>query len=194
MTDQALTIMMTLEEFIRRYDEEGPFEILDGELIYTMATIAGHGNTTDNLVWVLNQHIRPGQLGKTYFETPYVLSYDSQWVKGSRIPDVMFFTADRLATYQAGDPDWQNKPLILVPDLAVEIISPNDKFTEVNAKVKLYLDDGVKMIWLIDPQLREVIVYILNSHQNTILTVADRLTGGDVLPGFEIAVADLFKP
>ncbi|MBC8171418.1 MAG: Uma2 family endonuclease [Anaerolineae bacterium] len=193
MTNLTLETMMTLEEFIRRYDEEGPFEILDGEIVVTMATIAGHGNTTDNLVWVLNQHIRPAQLGRTYFETPYVLSYDSQWVKGSRIPDVMFFAADRLATYQAGDPDWQNKPLVLIPDLAVEIVSPNDKFTEVNSKVKLYLQDGVKLVWIIDPQLREIMIYTPNSQQTTILTADDRLSGGNVLPDFEVAVANLFK-
>jgi Uma2 family endonuclease len=81
----------------------------------------------------------------------------------------------------------------LVPDLCVEIVSPSENYTDVNAKVALYFEDGVKIVWIIDPQQRTIAIYERGSDQFTLLGQDRTLSGGDVLPGFEIALADIFE-
>ncbi len=194
MTDAAAVSagVMTLDEFIRRSDQEGPFEILDGEIVPKMATVMGHGNVADNLSWAFNQHIRPTALGKVYTEAPYVLSYTQNWVKGARIPDLMFVSAERLKAYQESEPEWQSKPLVMVPDLVVEIVSPNDTFNDIDKRVIRYLSDGVKLIWVVNPQTKTVVVHTLGSEQQQKLSGDATLTGGGVLPDFQLKLSDLF--
>jgi len=81
----------------------------------------------------------------------------------------------------------------MVPDLAVEVISPGDSYSEVDEKVERYLNDGVRMVLVVDPQRRKVVVHVPNSNRPTHLTENDILSGGDVLPGFEVKVADIFR-
>lgn len=101
-----------------------------------------------------------------------------------RRPDASFIRAERLAEVPEGF-------LVLAPDLAVEVVSPNDLYYEVEAKVAEYLDAGVQMVWLINPVGRNVRVFMPG--KNTVeLSAADRLTGGGVIPGFECPVSEFF--
>lgn len=81
------------------------------------------------------------------------------------------------------------------PDLAVEVVSPNDLFYNVENKIDEYLRAGVKMVWLVNPELRTIRIVrgnIVNAKQ---VGPGDELTGDDVLPGFRCAVSKLFpKP
>jgi len=137
-------------------------------------------------------------LGDVAFETPFVLSYVSSWVTGSLVPDVMYYAAERLAAYKDANPDWKKQPYILVPDLAVEVVSPNDNLGELDEKVDLYLTSGVRLVWVINPDKENVSIYTLIStrpftKQQTTLKVGDTLSGGEIIPGFEITVARLFE-
>jgi Uma2 family endonuclease len=77
------------------------------------------------------------------------------------------------------------------PDLAVEVISPRDRAGEVAAKVRKYLTAGARMVVVIDPPKRTVVVH--QSHAGVlILNEADTLDGGDVVPGWTLPVRDLF--
>lgn len=76
------------------------------------------------------------------------------------------------------------------PDLAVEIISPNDVFEEVMQKAVEYLNAGVKRVWVVDPATQ--MVQIFRPGGGEILTNRDSLSGEDVLPGFSCRVSDLF--
>lgn len=131
--------------------------------------------------------------GEAFAETPFAMTDTPDWVKGSRVPDVMFFTAERLAAYKAATPDWRSKPALIVPDLVVEIISPTDRFTEVEKKVTRYLVDGVRLVWIIDPEAQVVFVYQAGQKQRTRLAADDVLDDGEVIPGFTIRVAALFE-
>jgi Uma2 family endonuclease len=106
------------------------------------------------------------------------------------------FRAERFNPYQEAIPDWKDKPYILVPDLVVEVVSPNDNLWGLDEKVDLYPADGVRLIWVIDPQRKEISVYTPaapNTRQQTNLKPGDTLTGGDIIPGFEIAVKAIFS-
>src|SRR5512145_1931942 len=108
---------LTLTEFVRLYEQDGPFEIVDGERVILSPTVQGHNNVASNLLWALMSYVNPHNLGKLYIEAPFVLVYETNWVAGSRVPDLMFVTGERLEAYRDADPDWESKPLVLVPDL-----------------------------------------------------------------------------
>lgn len=183
---------MTLDDFIRLYAEDGPFELVDGEKLAVSPTVAGHGTVIINLLKALLRFDPQEKMGVVRTEQAYVLTYESNWVKGSRVPDVMFFAKERIEAYMMSDPNWREKPYVLVPDLVVEIISPTDQYTNVVVKANRYLNDGVKLVWVVDPSAQIVTVYHEGSAQQTQLTADDALEGGDLLPGFTLPLRELF--
>jgi len=78
----------------------------------------------------------------------------------------------------------------LAPDLAVEVLSPSNTAMDMNLKVKQLLQAGTELVWIVDPENHTVLVHSNNSIEQ--LGLEDMLTGGAVLPGFEIPVADIF--
>ncbi|MEP7290369.1 MAG: Uma2 family endonuclease [Chloroflexota bacterium] len=180
---------MPLDEFIRSYDE-APFELIDGERILLVPPVAEHGEVIRLLVIALALY---GQVNPNfifYTEMPFVLEALPNWVKGSRVPDLMIYDRARLQVYQAEHPDWKSKPFILVPDLCVEVISASDSYIDVDAKVERYLEDGVRLIWVFNPRLSTITAHAPGSI--TRLTESEALDGGEVLPGFSISVGTLF--
>jgi Uma2 family endonuclease len=104
----------------------------------------------------------------------------------------MYFAGDRLTTYRASTTDWRERPYPLVPDLAAEIVSPNDKVSQLDAKIDKYLADGVRLIWVIDPQRHKAVVYAPDLEQPIHLAGDQFLEGGDVIPGFQVPLSTLF--
>jgi len=182
---------MSLKEFIRRYDEQ-PFEWIHGEISTVSPSVFGPTYLANRLAGYLNRHAEPLNLGEAFIEAVFVLGDDAQWVKGSRVPDVMYISADRLASYKAENPHWQSEPLRLVPDLVVEVISPTDSFAKLKHKVRTYQDDGVSLIWVIDPERRTISIALPDSPQFAVLTDGDTLTAEEVLPGFRLEVSNYF--
>src|SRR5258708_28839150 len=184
---------MGVDEFISLYNEKGPFELSDGEIITMSPPKLGHGNSAGNIYYAIRDLAQPRKIGRAFMEVPYVLTDDPNWVKGSRVPDVTFIRAERWEKYSSENPDWRKKPLILVPDLVVEIVSPTDRYVDVEKKVMQYLADGVQILWLVNPEHHTVTVYRASSNQPTRLTTNDALDGADIIPGFTISVASIFE-
>ena len=103
-----------------------------------------------------------------------------------RIPDASYIRAGRFE-----DDEIPIGYVLIPPDLAVEVVSPNDTYYEVEEKVDEYLAAGVQMVWVVTPGSRSVRVFQQNS-ESVQLGLNQELTGGDVLPGFSCRVADLF--
>jgi Uma2 family endonuclease len=182
---------MPLEDFIAESNEQ-VFELIHGERVPKMPTVAGHNESLDTLHMRLRAHTDAHDLGLTRAEATFVLTdeYDANWVTGSRTPDVMFIAKARIEAYRAANPDWRDKPYLIVPDFVAEIISPNDSFSDVDAKVDAYLADGVRLIWIIDPQRRKAFVYTPDDSPVRLVGTGT-LSGDDVIPGFEIALSVL---
>jgi Uma2 family endonuclease len=106
-----------------------------------------------------------------------------------RRPDVAFVSVERwpLGREIPESGDWD-----VVPDLAVEVISPNDLFQAVIAKMREYFEVGVRQAWIILPSEKQVYVYTSPTDVR-ILSSSDELEGGSLLPGFRLSVATLFK-
>lgn len=102
-----------------------------------------------------------------------------------RSPDVSFVAKGRFP-----DERWPVGFADLAPDLAVEILSPNDNSGDVLQKIGEYLDAGTRMVWLIDPETRSAVVY---RDMTTVRTIGEdgALDGADVLPGFACPLKDV---
>ena len=85
-----------------------------------------------------------------------------------------------------------DSPWAGTPDLAIEVRSKNDRWSEILEKVAGYLRYGSPLVWVIDPKKQDVVVFRHNTEPAT-LTLADELNGGDVVPGFRFPVIRLFE-
>jgi Uma2 family endonuclease len=102
-------------------------------------------------------------------------------------PDAAFIQKDHLP------PENERQQFLrVVPDLVVEVISPSDRQREVLAKVALYLELGVRLVWVADPEAKAVTVYRAGRDPQ-VLTAEDEMDGEDVLPGFSLPVATIFR-
>ncbi len=193
MTTFTTKTGMALDDFLRLQDEQ-PFELINGERIPKLPNVAGHSDANHRLFGLLFVFLNANPLGTVLMETTFILPDhdDSNWVEGSRIPDLMFYSADRLAAYKAQTPDWKDRPYALVPDLVVEIVSPNDSYSKVDEKVDAYLADGVRLIWVLDPQRRKATIHAPDLELPIPLKLGATLDGGDVLPGFSVPLATVF--
>lgn len=184
-------IGMALNEFMARFDEQ-PFELINGEIRDVTSAKKKHSKISKHIYDRILFYLVENDIGEVFFESTFILEDKNDWVSGSRIPDVSFYEKSRFAAHEEENPDDEDKPFILVPDLVVEVISPTDKYTDINTKIDTYLSDGVKIIWIIDPQRKSIAVYQGKDTPET-RRMDDTLTGGDVLPGFELSVKDIFN-
>lgn len=190
MTTAEHIELMTLDDFISEYGKQ-PFELVNGEKIPLMPNVMIHQWILRTLFRLLDAFSSVRKLGEVVFELPFVEIYNSNWVRGSRTPDLMFFSAEKWAQYTKETENWLKKPSLIVPDLAVEIVSPNDSFSELQEKVDEYIERGVTLIWIFDPQKKRVHVYC--DDRRTTLAQADTLSGEDVLPGLDVKLAEVFQ-
>jgi Uma2 family endonuclease len=175
---------MTADELLRMPDDGFRYELVKGELLRMSPTGTTHGEVTMNLAAPLHRHVKLNKLGKVYAaETGFKLETDPDTV---RAPDIAFVTAKRLQS-QSGQQGYGDG----APDLAVGVMSPGDTKREVTEKIKEYFAGGARMVWVVNPKSRTVSVYRSPS-DGTMLTENDTLDGGDVVLGFQIAVAEIF--
>jgi Uma2 family endonuclease len=175
---------VTAEELLRVPDDGFRYELVRGEL--RRMTPAGnvHGRVAMNVAWPLAQYVKAHDLGTVYAaETGFLLARDPDTV---RAPDAAFVSRARLEAVGEVEGYWPG-----APDLAVEVISPDDSHVEVEEKVFDWLEAGTKIVLAINPRRRSVTLYRSKS-DITILTGTDVLDGGDVVPGFQLALREIF--
>jgi Uma2 family endonuclease len=174
---------LTIEEFEQLPDDGFRYELADAELVRMAPTGEAHGDSGRQLIWLIESFIRPRRIEKLFVETSFVLSERHRTV---RQPDIAFVRAERL------DPNRDRQRSVhLVPDLAIEVVSPSDRRSAVIAKANEYLRYGVQMVWIVDPPSRTVTVM---QADGLVLTLrgSDVLDGGDLLPGLRIPLRDIF--
>lgn len=182
---------MPMAEFLARTVQEGRFELIDGEIVPKMPTISSHAQIGKRIFKAFLPFEEQG-IGEAFQEATFVLSDRPDWVKGSRIPDVMFVLTAKLEQFRRDIPDANDKPYILIPEIAVEIVSPNDAYSEIVIKVRRYLKDGVQLVWVVDPQVREIAVHQAGKQSPTILGDEDILHAAPVLADFSLPVRTVF--
>jgi Uma2 family endonuclease len=165
-------------------DDGFRYELVHGELRRMHPAGNVHGRVTMRFAWRLAQYVEENRLGTVYAaETGFRLATDPDTV---RAPDVAFVSRARVETVGEVEGFWPR-----APDLAVEVISPGDGYTEVEEKIFAWLDAGTKMVVVVNPRQQSVTVY-RSQTDITAFTEAGVLDGVDVVPGFELAVREIF--
>jgi Uma2 family endonuclease len=175
----------TADDLYRMPDDGARYELVRGELRKTAPAGHVHGRITINFTTPLDRHVRTHKLGSVYAaETGFKLASGPDVV---RAPDVAFVRRERVE--EVGDVDgyWPG-----APDLAFEVVSPHDVYTEVEERVFDWLDAGARMVVVLNPRKRAVTVY-RSLNNIVVLTETDTFACDDVVPGFQLSVAEVFS-
>jgi Uma2 family endonuclease len=176
--------LYTADEFWETFGETKRLELVKGVPTEMSPTGEAHMIIAAWLTYLLFGYVESHDLGiVTASEGGFILSADPTTV---RAPDVGFVAKGRLTEptterYFPGP-----------PDLAVEIVSPNDRADEIHNKVMDFLSAGTRLVWVVYPSSKTVAVYPPDSAGH-IFTAEDTLDGGSVLPGFSLPVREIFK-
>ncbi|MDE2788417.1 MAG: Uma2 family endonuclease [Chloroflexota bacterium] len=182
-TQQTAARLVSLEGYAA-LPKHPRYELVKGVLVELMAASEEHEHTGSLVNWRMAEHVFPNQLGRVYTSSRgYVTGSDSPAT--SRMPDVSFVSTARL-----DQPELAGMLYNGAPDLAVEILSDSNTPAEIAQKVSEYLTAGGKAVWVIDIDARTLTVHTADAPPLT-LTDADMVDGGEYLPGFACAVADL---
>jgi Uma2 family endonuclease len=150
-----------------------------------------HSIICTNIITELNIFLKGKKLGRVADSSAEYRFLDKpnttkKGRKPSRQPDVSFVRQEKLPERFRSYPE-------IAPDLAVEVVSPSDKYYEIEAKIVEYQKAGVKLVWMVHPYSRQVDLYRLeNALRPQIYMGGDELDGEDVIPGFKLAVSAIF--
>lgn len=166
--------------------EDALYEVVDGRRVELPPMGAAENLITSTLTQLLGHFARTNGLGRVAVEMLFYINpaHDPQ-----RRPDVAFVSYGR---WPRRRPVPSTNAWDVVPDLAVEVVSPSNTANEVLAKIREYFQAGVQRVWVVYPSERLVYVYD-SATSNRVLNEADELDGEMVLPGFRLPVADLFE-
>ncbi len=177
--------LITAEEFMRMDDSEG----VRAELIRGVICEMGGAGHVASAIAIKFAHYLVG------FVAPRRLGIVSGADGGVRlertpdtvrIPDVMFISAERMSPEEYRDFFAE-----AIPDIVVEVKSRTDSVSETHDKARMWRSHGVPLVWAAYPETRTIDVHRADGSVIT-LTDADTLDGGEILPGFSVAVSDIF--
>jgi Uma2 family endonuclease len=180
----TMPTLATADELFMLPDDGFRYELVSGELRRMPPAGSEHGAVAVNITLVVAQFVKAHGLGVVFgAETGFKIASDPDTV---RAPDLAFIRCERIPAGGIPRGFWPG-----APDLAVEVISPGDTYTEVEEKVSDWLNAGMRTVLVLNPRSHTVTVY--TSHTDVVrLTESDTLDGGEVLPGFTCRVAELF--
>ena len=179
---RAFGRLLTAEQFLRLPRTAHKQELVDGRVIEMPPVGSGHGETQVTFPGRLSAWNKRRKLGRVFVETGYIFARAPDLVRG---PDVSFIRSEKIPTGHDED-DY----IEAAPDFVLEVRSKNDTMPELRAKAEEYLSFGVPLVWLLD-RGRRVVEVCRPGQPPAPFADADVLDGGDVLPGFTCAVADL---
>jgi Uma2 family endonuclease len=190
MAVQALPTSATIEpappvtgDELYRMGDLGRTELVKGEIVRMSPTGFTHGRIENRIGRVLGNFVSKQALGEVV--SGEVGIYTSRNPDTVRAADVAFISSERMAQIKS------KSYLDVAPELVVEVMSPDDAWSDLMEKLDEYFTCGVKLAWVIDPRTQQVYVYHAVTQVER-FTVKDTLGGGDVLPGFSVPVAELF--
>ena len=175
--------LLTAEDLYALPDDDRRYELVEGRLVVSEPPGWAHGTIAAHIAVTLSLFVRSRRLGVVAVESGHVLARRPDTVRG---PDVSFLRTERLPAREVAHRYHEG-----APDLAVEILSPDDRATEVARKVAGYLRAGTQAVWVLDPESRTLVVHTPDGIAR-LHTTDDTVDGGDALPGFSATVAALF--
>jgi Uma2 family endonuclease len=183
-TLEAKTATLISGEELLAMGEIGRCELVEGRIIMLSPTGGRHGSIELNFGAALHSFVRPRKLG--IVKVGEVGIYTQRKPDTVRGADVLFISTERHAQLTSAG------YLDVAPELVVEVLSPEDRWSEITRKLQEYFRIGVKLVWAADPASHSVYAYRALTDVREFTETA-MLPGDDVLPGFSVPVADLFE-
>ncbi len=178
----ATTKVWTVDEIEQLPDDNYRYALIRGELYRMPPTMGPHGLVVTTIVWHVYSFVREHRLGRVYDQSGFILERGPDTVLA---PDLAFVASTNGPANPQGYPE-------VAPDLVVEVASPSQSGPSIAEKTALYLEAGVRLVWIIDPVRRTAHVQYADGRDRS-LTVNDVLDGEDVLPGFRLPLSQLFE-
>lgn len=176
---------LTAEALLAMSSTLGRAELLDGELIRMSPAGFEHGSITLKLAWPIARHVEEHQLGIVCAaETGFLLKRNPDTV---RAPDLAFVSQARVEQVGSVKGYWPG-----CPDMVAEVVSPNDAYSEVQAKALAWIEAGCRVVWIVDPKQKHVTEF-RSQTLIRVFTVKDRLAAADVFGDWSIEVGKLFQ-
>lgn len=176
---------MTAEELMKLPDDGMRRELVKGEVRETPPAGGLHGDIAMNIGALLKNHVKANDLGKVpAADTGFIIARNPDT---TRAPDTGFISKERIPAGGPPDGYWE-----LAPDLAVEVVSPNDTAAEVQEKAREWIEAGARLVWVVYPKTREVVVH-KSLKDIEMLTEEEMLDGESVIPDFERGVREIFE-
>ena len=181
MSEVKLKGKATIDDLMRMPKDGVKYELVDGEIVMSPAGMR-HSAVAAKILGAIFVFLQDHPIGEVYASDVGIILPDGN----VRSPDVTFVSRAKLPNGQS--PETYGA---LVPDLVVEVLSPSDSMRFVGEKIGEYFENGVPLVWLVDPRLKKVTVYrsLLETEQ---LMTTDILTAEPVLPGFSCPIAAFF--
>jgi Uma2 family endonuclease len=165
--------------------DDGLYEVVDGQIVEK--TVVAQQSAIANIIGhALDSFAKPHRAGRALVEMLFRIDPGKNL---QRCPDTAF-VSDARWPFRRRVPDvpvWD-----MVPDLAVEVVSPSNLAEEVHGKMHEYFEAGVRQVWVVYPKRREIYVYS-SPKQIQVFQLGEELDGGDLLPGFRLPLAALFE-
>lgn len=177
--------LLTAEDLLHMPDDGWRYELVQGELRRMPLPGFRHGRIANRIAVSLSNHVERNHLGVVVAaETGFLLRQGPDEVRGA---DVAFISKAR---YEAAS-FAEEKHFPGAPDLAVEVVSPSDSYSEVEEKVLAWLRAGARLVVVVDPK-KEVVFVHLPGATPEILTADDTLDASSTVPGWTFKVGDAF--
>jgi Uma2 family endonuclease len=180
---------MTAEQFLKLPDSDG-FELVDGQLVERQMG-AESSEIAARIIMLIGLFLRTHRIGRLFGSDTSYQCFVIDDEERIRRADVSFVRTDRLPNGRA--PKGQIR---VAPDLAIEVVSPNDTAQAVDEKVMDWLAAGAQLVWLVTPSTKTVRIHRPRSAAAgpvSLLSQQDTITGEDVLPGFTCALSEFFE-
>ena len=172
--------VMTLDRFLEQEETEPYSEYACGTVLQKPMPTRDHSTLQMFLGDLLFQYLSHTPMGSVFPEFRCIFGPPGR--ERAYIPDLCYVAQERLTADQY---------LHQAPDLAIEILSPDQHRAHFLDKIQFYLLYGVRLVWVIDPATRTITVQS-PGNEGRILSTGATLDGGEVLPGFQVAVDDIF--
>jgi Uma2 family endonuclease len=184
MIQQTRTEIKSASQLLLAPDDGSRRELLKGILIVMSPAGSEHGRIASRILTRLSIHVEANNLGETFAaETGFLIESDPDTV---RAPDAAFVSYQKMS-----DVDDTTGYLPLAPDLVVEVLSPNDSSSEIEAKVEQWLDAGSRIVLVADPKNATLRVYRSKS-QIQVLHSGEVFSSGETCNNWRLAVDDVF--